>query len=124
MGNNIELDNFFLGITFILEVNFEGNLLFSLPITIKVLEFLCVGSSRWKEGHVRQGTFFCFLPHKQLRTDQSPGFISNESHIQLSIDDIHTDFTSFHGLFIPTSHNGMAGRRHRRVKVDFRSDTR
>jgi len=120
MSNNVKLDSFFFFNTLVLQVNCKCHFRFSCPVTSEVLKLLRVRGSRTDLGHSgKTSLIFCILTNPKLRSDQSPHVVSSESHIKLSIHNVHTDFSSLHRLFISSCHNCVTSGADRRLEIDF-----
>jgi hypothetical protein len=116
--NHRKLHNFVLRDTFPLEVNRERDSLLSFKVTGKVLEFLGIRSTT-QLGHGRKSASLPIrvLANPKLRTEESPVFVSHKCDFQLLSNNLDTDFSGLHGLHVPTRHNGVASRRHSRMKI-------
>jgi hypothetical protein len=105
VGNNIDLD-LVVSDTLDIQVNLEGDLALTLPVTAEVLEFPCIGSSGLLP---RDSLKACFvtIAYPELGTQERPEVISFKSDLQHVVHNLDTDFTSFHGLLVTAGNNSV-----------------
>ena len=120
VSNNIDPDSFFID-TLVVQVDFERDNLFSLPITGKVSELASIRRSiLFLRHHVQGSGSFISLSNPQLRTQERPEVISFKGDLKDAIIDFHTDTSSFHGLAISIGDDGMAFSVSSRLQLDLR----
>jgi hypothetical protein len=99
--------------TYNVEVDLEGDLLLSLPVTRKVLEFLGIrrtGSQLWHRGQGASNAI-CVHTYPQLGSQKGPILVGNEGHLQHPfVINFDTHFSGFHGLLVTASYNRMTFR--------------